>query len=163
MSEIVQIREDLVRGHYEACTAVAAERRYLASVTLPPFNSDDPFPRPYIENGWPMYVAIEDNHVVGWADLTPAGVAEHAHRATLGMGVIASHRGKGLGRKLLNACLAHAPRSGISKVELTVFTNNTAAVELYRSAGFADVGVLHDYRRLDGEVYDALLMERFLR
>lgn len=163
MSEILQIREDLFLGHYEACSVVAAERRYLATVAMPPFDADNPFPRRYIENDWPMYVAVDETRVVGWADLTPLGMAEHAHRATLGMGVLASHRGKGLGRGLLEVCLAHAPRSGIRKVELTVYTNNFAAIGLYRSAGFADIGVVHDYRRLDGEVYDALLMERFLR
>lgn len=163
MPEIVQIREDLFQSHYGACSAIAAERRYLATVTMPPFDADNPFPRRYIENDWPMYVATEETGVVGWADLTPLGMAEQAHRATLGMGVLTSHRGAGLGRGLLEACLAHAPRSGISKVELTVYTNNFAAIGLYRSAGFADIGVVHDYRRLDGEVYDALLMERLLR
>ena len=50
----------------------------------------------------------------------------------------------------------------MSKVELTVYTSNAAAIALYRKHGFTEIGVVGDYRRLDGEIYDALLMERFL-
>jgi ribosomal protein S18 acetylase RimI-like enzyme len=163
MAEIVQIRENLMQGHHEACSAVAAERRFLATVSIPPFDADDPFPRKYVANDWPMYVAVDDNLVVGWADVTPLTVEGQGHRGTLGMGVLAAYRGQGLGRKLLGSCMAHALRSGISKVELTVFTSNNAAIELYCSSGFSRIGVVHDFRRLDGVVYDALLMEQFLR
>jgi ribosomal protein S18 acetylase RimI-like enzyme len=62
----------------------------------------------------------------------------------------------------LEACIAHGPRAGLSKIELTVYTSNTAAIALYRRCGFTEIGVVSDYRRLDGEVYHSLLMERFL-
>jgi putative acetyltransferase len=59
--------------------------------------------------------------------------------------------------------VAHAPRSKIAKIELTVFTNNAPAIALYRKHDFTEIGVIRDYRRLDGVTYDALLMERRLR
>jgi GNAT superfamily N-acetyltransferase len=62
-----------------------------------------------------MYVALDD---------------ECAYRGMLGMGVNASHRGAGLGARLLDARLDHAPRRGVEKVELTVHANNTPAVAL---------------------------------
>ena len=96
------------------------------------------------------------------ADITPEDVPECAHRGKLGMWVIASHRGQGIGRRLLDACLAHAPRAGMNKVELTVYTSNTAAVALYHRSGFIEIGVVKDYRRVDGVIYDASLMERFV-
>jgi ribosomal protein S18 acetylase RimI-like enzyme len=160
--DIAYIRHDLIAGWRAACERVAAERIYLGRVTLPPFDPDNPYPAKRIENDWPMYVALDGDAVVGWADVSPVDIPECVHRGTLGMGVIASHRGLGLGGKLLDACLAHAPRAGMSKVELTVYTSNAAAVALYRRRGFTEIGVVRDYRRLDGVVYDALLMERFV-
>jgi ribosomal protein S18 acetylase RimI-like enzyme len=162
MAEIVPIREDLILGWRAACDAVAAERIYLGRVTLPPFDPANPYPRRHIARDWPNYVAVDGDTVVGWADITPVDIPECAHRGTLGMGVLASHRGQGIGTRLLQACLAHASRAGMSKVELTVYTSNTAAIGLYRRSGFTDIGVVRDYRRLDGVTYDALLMERFL-
>jgi putative acetyltransferase len=78
------------------------------------------------------------------------------------MGVAAAHRGAGIGSALLEACLAHAPKSNIEKIELTVFASNAPAIALYRKFGFTDIGVVRDYRRLDGITYDALLMERWV-
>lgn len=160
--DVVYIRPEFVHGWRTACESVAAERRYLGRLTLPPFDAATSFAARLIANGWPMYCAVDAGQVVGWADIMPSDIPECVHRGTLGMGIIASHRGAGLGRRLLDACLVHAPRSGIEKVELTVFTSNTRAIALYRRAGFTDVGVIKDYRRLDGETYDALMMERFL-
>lgn len=161
--EIVYIRKDLIAGWRAACEAVAAERVFLGRVTLPPFDPEHGFAAKVMTNGWPMYCALDGAALVGWADIAADDIPEHAHRGTLGMGVVASHRGAGIGGRLLGACLAHAPRSGFEKVELTVFTSNTRAIALYRKNGFEETGLIRDYRRLDGATYDALLMERRLR
>lgn len=162
MINIIYLRPDLVAAYRSAVEAVAAERIYLALVTLPPFDPERAFPLRLIENDWPMYAAMDGDDLVGWADITPVAVPESVHRGVLGMGLLASHRGAGIGRRLLDACLEHAPRCGMTKVELTVFTSNTAAIALYRRAGFTDIGIIKDYRRLDGVIYDALMMEYFL-
>lgn len=159
MIEIAPIREALIPGWRAACESVAAERIYLGRVTLPPFDPDNPFPRTHIKNDWPSYVALDGGNVVGWADVTPVDIPECAHRGVLGMGVLASHRGSGLGRRLLEACLSHVPRTQMSKIELTVYRSNMAAITLYRRLGFVEIGTVRDYRRLDGVTYDALLME----
>ncbi|HXZ67597.1 MAG TPA: GNAT family protein, partial [Alphaproteobacteria bacterium] len=70
--------------------------------------------------------------------------------------------GKGIGSRLLEACLAHARKINLAKVELTVYTNNAAAIALYRKYGFTEVGLRRDFRRLDGITYDELLMDLFL-
>jgi ribosomal protein S18 acetylase RimI-like enzyme len=160
--EIVYIREDLILGWRAACEAVAAERRYLGRLTLPAFDPENPFPRKHIENDWPMYVAVDGATVVGWADVSPVDVPECAHRGTLGMGVLAAYRGQGLGSRLLEACIEHAGRIRLRKIELTVYTSNTAAITLYRKHDFTEIGIIRDYRHLDRQNYDALLMERTL-
>jgi ribosomal protein S18 acetylase RimI-like enzyme len=159
-ADIVYIQKDLIPAWRAAAESVAAERVFLGRVVLPPFDPVSGFPLNVIENRWPMYCAVDGPQVVGWADIVPDGIPECAHRGRLGMGVIASHRGKGLGAGLLQACLDHAPRCGIEKAELTVYTSNVAAIALYRKFGFVEYGLQKDYRRLDGVAYDALLMEK---
>lgn len=158
--DIAYIREDMTLAWRAACEAVAAERIYLGRVTLPPVEASWSFVKRMIDNDYPMYCAMDGARLVGWADISPVDIPECAHRGVLGMGVIASHRGQGIGGRLLEACLARAPDNGIEKVELTVYANNRPAIDLYRKFGFADFGLNRDYRRLDGISYDALLMAR---
>jgi ribosomal protein S18 acetylase RimI-like enzyme len=161
--DVVYMRKDLVFAHHALVEAVAAEKKYLGRVVMPPFDPENAFPLKLIANNWPMYCALDEAAYAGWADIVPSDIPECAHRGTLGMGLAATHRGKGLGARLLQACLDHAPRSGIEKVELTVYTSNTRAIALYRKFGFVEYGLQRDYRRVDGVVYDALLMEKSLK
>jgi ribosomal protein S18 acetylase RimI-like enzyme len=160
--EIVYIRKNLMSAWRTAVEKVAAERVYLGRVTLPPFEPEHAFPLRMIENNWPMYCALVEGELVGWADITPSDIPECTHRGTLGMGVLAHWRGAGIGSRLLEACIDHARQNNLGKVELSVYSNNTAAVALYRKYGFTEFGLNRDYRRLDGVTYDALLMELFL-
>lgn len=54
--------------------------------------------------------------------------------------VMPDARGRGLGRDLLFAVIAHARAIGCDRVELEVADDNVAALHLYRAAGFAEVG-----------------------
>jgi RimJ/RimL family protein N-acetyltransferase len=157
--DIVYMRKDLVLAHRALIEAVAAEKESLGRVTMPPFDPENAFPLKLIANDWPMYCALDGAIYAGWADIVPSDIPECAYRGTLGMGVAKSQRGKGLGARLLEVCLAHAQRSGIEKVELTVYTSNTRAIALYRKFGFVEYGLNRDYRRVDGVIYDTLLME----
>jgi ribosomal-protein-alanine N-acetyltransferase len=65
-------------------------------------------------------------------------------------------RGRGLGRDLLLAVIAHARANGCDRVELEVAAQNSAALGLYRAAGFAVVGRRPRYYRDPPD--DALLM-----
>ena len=160
--DVRPIHREHIAGWRAAVEAVAAERIYLGRITLPPHSEETAFPLRHIANGWPMFVALSGVAVVGWADVTPVDIPECSHRGILGMGLLAPFRGQGLGERLLQACIAQAPRAGLAKIELTVFSANARAIALYRKAGFADVGFIRDYRRVDGNTFDAMLMERLV-
>ncbi len=52
------------------------------------------------------------------------------------LGVDPDHRGRGVGKEVLLAGLSYLKRKGLETVELTVDSENEAARDLYRSAGF---------------------------
>ncbi|HVA29252.1 MAG TPA: GNAT family N-acetyltransferase [Candidatus Baltobacteraceae bacterium] len=81
----------------------------------------------------------------------------------LGMLVAASHRGRGVGRALLEHALDWAREHAIPAVHLFVFPHNDRAIALYRSMGFVQIERYPaDVKRASGEVWDTLLMRREL-
>ena len=103
------------------------------------------------------FVLIEDGEVVGALGLNPT----HAPGVlALGMWVLPERRGQGGGRLLAEAALESRP-ADVHKIELDVFTDNEAAIGLYRSLGFEEEGLRRDhYRREDGSLRSALIMAR---
>src|SRR5476651_2072607 len=128
-----------------------------------PLSEISEFQKKLIGNNWPVYYAVHDNEVVGWADITPSSNPRLSHRGFLGMGLLSQYRSKGLGSLLLNSAIKHARDIGLEKVELTVYTTNAAAIRLYKRCGFSEIGIIHNYRKLDGQYFDCLEMEKFLR
>jgi ribosomal protein S18 acetylase RimI-like enzyme len=75
------------------------------------------------------------------------------------MAVAPERQGQGLGRELLRAAEAAALDGGAALMRLEVNPGNAAAVALYRSVGYADIGIYHAYYEDDS---DALRMEHAL-
>jgi ribosomal protein S18 acetylase RimI-like enzyme len=104
-------------------------------------------------------VAVAARDIVGslHVDATRFGVGE------LGMVVAQPWRGRGVGSALLAAAIEKARDEGLHKLSLEVFPHNDAAIALYRKFGFVEEGrrVKH-YRRSSGELWDSILMGRFL-
>jgi ribosomal-protein-alanine N-acetyltransferase len=76
---------------------------------------------------------------------------------------VATHpdaRRRGLGRAVVSALLDHAPALGLSDIYLEVRTSNEAAIALYRSLGFEEIGRRRNFYRHPTE--DALLMKAAL-
>ena len=73
---------------------------------------------------------------------------------------VATHpdaRRQGLGRAVVSALLAHAPTLGLTDIYLEVRVSNEAAIALYRSLGFEEIGRRRHFYRQPTE--DALLMK----
>jgi putative acetyltransferase len=85
--------------------------------------------------------------------LAPYGVAD------IGMLVKDEWRRKGLGTALLAAAISWATAAGAHRIALEVWPDNTAALRLYRRAGFVEEGrKRRHYRRRNGELWDSVLM-----
>lgn len=106
----------------------------------------------------------EEREIVGTLDFAPGFLMRHRHWGEFGMGVLASFRGEGIGRALLETLLNWTKeRPNLKKVCLSVHAGNIPAIELYKKLGFEIEGV----KRLDtcfgpGQYEDAVLMAKFL-
>jgi ribosomal-protein-alanine N-acetyltransferase len=89
-------------------------------------------------------------HVVAWF------VVDEAELANLA--VLPSARGRRIGSVLLRSALSAAEDRGSAEMYLEVRASNAAAIALYTSHGFAEVGRRRDYYRKPVE--DALILRR---
>ena len=155
---IVPIAEEHIDGFRQALDSVARERRYLAMLEAPAPKEVRAFVLQNIKAGVPQVVAIEAREVVGWCDVLPKARAALRHSGVLGLGVVAAHRGRGIGSRLLQAALQAAWQSGLTRIELTVRVDNERARRLYERFGFAIEGLCKRHMRIDGEYHDSYLM-----
>ena len=110
-----------------------------------------------IENGELVFVLEGEGEVVGALGLRPTRAGGVL---SLGMWILASHRGRGGGRMLMEAAIAARP-ADVHKIELEVWPENEAAIALYESIGFEREGLRRNhYRRQDGSLRSALIMAR---
>ncbi len=105
-----------------------------------------------------MTFALAGDKVVGSRDVRRESFPSRAHRGTLGMGLLPEWRGRGVGRRLLEATLARARRSGFKRIELDVHADNQCAIALYEQAGFVLEGIVRDASLIDSVFRDAILM-----
>ena len=79
------------------------------------------------------------------------------------MYVTASHRGKGIGSKLLEKALSEIRKNrSVLKIGLSVNPEKRPALELYKKAGFEVVGRARKDLKIGRRFYDLLYMEKFL-
>lgn len=95
----------------------------------------------------------------GYAVLRP--VLDEAE--LLNIGVSALQQRKGLGRAMLREMLDVAREKNIRRVFLEVRASNAAALALYRSSGFGEIGVRRGYYQNANGCEDAITMACELR
>jgi RimJ/RimL family protein N-acetyltransferase len=115
-----------------------------------------PLPQPTWMRAW----AVEDPHArfIAHLDLNGSSIPSEKHRATLGIGVEQGFYRRGLGRKLMLEAIEFAVRNHIEWIDLSVFSDNHAAIGLYRSLGFDEVGRRNDRFRISGRSVDDITM-----
>ena len=154
--QIVPITEELIPGFHRVLDTVAREKRYLAFLEAPPLEETAAWVRAGLERGFPHLVALVEDRVVGWCDISQVPRPVHAHCGVLGIGLLAEYRRKGIGMALMLAALGKAREMGLTRVELTVRERNTNATALYESLGFRHEGRKRNAVRVDG-AYENLL------
>ncbi|MCX7383704.1 MAG: GNAT family N-acetyltransferase [Alphaproteobacteria bacterium] len=107
-------------------------------------------------------VACVAGQVVGQIGLHRQG-GRRAHVGDIGMGVHDAWTRRGIGTRLMAEAVTVADRwLGLRRLELTVYTDNAAALALYRRFGFTVEGTHRGYALRDGVLVDAHSMARMV-
>ena len=96
-----------------------------------------------------LFVAVKDGRIVGDASL--AGHPRRmAHRAELGISVVKSEWGRGIGSWLMEALIGYAKTHGIELLNLEARADNEKAIRLYEKYGFRTIGVSPAFMKIRG-------------
>lgn len=155
---IAPIAAEHIASFRDALDEVAREKHYLAMIEAPPLEQVASFVGENITKGIGQFVALSGNKVVGWADIVPAWAHGISHRGSVGMGVLPKFRGQGIGRRLLEACIAKSWANGLTRIELEVRADNKNALRLYEVLGFMHEGAKRQGMRIEGQYHDTFAM-----
>ena len=110
---------------------------------------DDPQGK-IIDRGGRILFLVEGDEVAGWCALM--AMADGGFEVAK-MAVAESHKGKGLGRALMAACVERARAAGAPRLYLETNSALAPALALYRSFGFRELDGMSrgpsDYARVD--------------
>jgi N-acetylglutamate synthase len=79
------------------------------------------------------FVAEHEGRIVGAVLCGHDGRRGYLHH----LAVSKRHRGRGIGRQLVNACLAKLRRAGIQKCNIFIFADNTEGMKFWKRAGWS--------------------------
>ena len=109
-----------------------------------------------------LFVAEDTGGIAGYLIARGDETGRTRHRAYVVIGVHQRARGKGTGTVLFRQLDGWARECGLRRLELTVMTENEAAVALYRKMGFQVEGVKRDSLVIDGRYVDEYYMAKIL-
>lgn len=151
------------RSFLDAYRGVAAERRFIQTETVA---HPARFYRRRFRRSWDEreahLLAFDGDRVVGSLSIRRDEHPATWHVCTLGMFVVAGHRGRGIGTALMDEAIRWARRYGLERVELTVYPHNGAALALYRRFGFVEEGRLVRHAKKSYGYEDEILMARWI-
>lgn len=113
-------------------------------------------PRHFLINAW------HGVEVVGEALCMGGQFARNRHGGRVGVGVLAAHYGRGVGRGLMDEVERIAREMKMRRLELTVMAHNERAHRLYLSMGYHDEGVNRESLFVDGRHVDEIMMAKLL-
>jgi len=109
-----------------------------------------------------QFVALADEKLVGQIGMFVDSKARCSHVGAIGMMIHSDYQGKGIGSKLLEKILELADDYlMLKRVELTVFTSNEAAINLYKKYGFVIEGTKKYGAVRQGRYEDLYYMGRY--
>ena len=111
----------------------------------------------------PAIVARHEGQLVGWASLSEfSDRRAYENTAEDSVYVAEEWRGKGIGRQLLGRLVDLAAELGHHSIVARIADHSAVSIALHRSAGFREVGVLHEVGRKFDRWIDVTLMEQVL-
>lgn len=109
-----------------------------------------------------IFVAELNGELIGLLEVMGGIYNRNKHSAHLVIAVLKEFWGLGIGRKLIENCINWAEANKIHRLDLSVFTNNTKAIELYEKMGFEKEGIKRDSFKISGQYVDEFSMSLLL-
>lgn len=109
--------------------------------------------------GYTCRVVIAGNRLIGYGVMSLGAGEAHI----LNLCIDSAFRCQGLGRRMLDYLLDKGAAAGMSEAFLEVRPSNTAAIRLYLSIGFDQVGMRKGYYQAVGGREDAAVLKLGLR
>ena len=149
---------------YEALAKIYSGPKAFSGTLQMPFPSAEFWRRRLAEPPEGMFslVACAENEVVGQLGLnTLPNNPRRRHVGQIGMAVRDDWQGRGAGSALMQAAIDLADKwLNLTRLELEVYTDNEAAIGLYKKFGFVIEGTLVRFAYRDGQFVDAYAMAR---
>ncbi|MBN2154682.1 MAG: GNAT family N-acetyltransferase [Candidatus Lokiarchaeota archaeon] len=105
-----------------------------------------------------MALGVIDGDVIAVADISCPSLPRLHHRGELGMSVMKSFWGIGVGNALMEYLIDWANFSGVKKVNLQVKEGNTPAINLYKKHGFKEEGRISRGMVINNKYIDTICM-----
>jgi phosphinothricin acetyltransferase len=106
-------------------------------------------------------IALENDQVMGWAALSPvSGRCVYAGVAEVSIYIGADHRGRGLGKRLMQELIASSEKNGIWTLQAGIFPENTASMKLHEQHDFRIIGYREKIGKMKDTWRDTVLLER---
>ena len=101
----------------------------------------------------------DEPHIVGCADLFDLDV--RSGKAAIGLYIAPQERGKGYSRQAMQKLVSYAfGFLGLRQIYAIITTDNRPCLSLFRSLGFSESAVLHEWvRTAEGNYVDAVVMQ----
>ena len=111
----------------------------------------------------PAVVAEESGQIVAFASTSSYRPREcYAKIAEFSVYVARDCRGRGVGRRALEALIKESTAAGLHKLVSRIFPENVASRAACRSVGFREVGTYEAHGELEGVWKDCVIVERIL-
>ncbi|PYB68933.1 GNAT family N-acetyltransferase [Thermoplasma sp. Kam2015] len=107
-------------------------------------------------------VAVLDRKVVGVLTVQRGIYRKNKHTGSLGIAIMAGHRHKGLGTKMIRQAIEWCEDQGIKKLNLEVFSTNINAINAYKKIGFEVEGYRKKQFIIEGQFVDDVLMTYYV-
>ena len=112
----------------------------------------------------PILVAEKDDQVIGYASLTRwSDRCAYDGTAEVSVYVDHNHRGKGIGKKLLEVLTAEADKAGLHNLISRISEGNLSSIHIHELFGFTHIGVMREAGKKFGKFLDVHMMQKLLR